>query len=190
MKIVESSLDGVRIIQPDVFGDSRGYFMETYHQKRYGEWGIDTGFVQDNLSCSVEATLRGLHYQHPHSQVKLVSAPEGEIFDVAVDIRRGSPTFGHWTGVRLTGENKLQMYIPRGFAHGFCVLSKKAFVAYKCSDFYAPDSEGGLLWCDPDLGIKWPVETPLLSEKDSKYPYLRNIPPDRLPVYEGNPFLY
>ena len=183
MKILQASLEGVLIVEPDVFGDNRGFFMETYQEKKYMEAGIRSRFVQDNLSYSVQGTLRGLHYQHPHGQAKLVHVIEGEIFDVAVDIRCGSPAFGKWTGVHLSNENRRQLYIPEGFAHGFCVLSKTAFVIYKCSDFYTADSERLVLWCDPDLGIKWPVKDPLLSEKDSKYVLLKNAPPEHLPIY-------
>jgi dTDP-4-dehydrorhamnose 3,5-epimerase len=173
------------IIDPDVFHDQRGYFMETYHQEKYAESGISSHFVQDNLSYSVRGTLRGLHYQHPHGQAKLVQMIKGEIFDVIVDIRLGSPTFGRWTGVRLSDENSRQFYVPEGFAHGFCVLSEMALVYYKCSDFYAPQSEGGILWSDPDIGIEWPISAPLLSDKDSKYPRLNDVPKTRLPTYES-----
>jgi dTDP-4-dehydrorhamnose 3,5-epimerase len=158
--------------------------METYHQERYGQSGIDLTFVQDNLSYSVQGTLRGLHYQHPHAQAKLVQVLVGEVFDVAVDIRRGSPTFRQWTGHLLSDENKHQLYIPEGFAHGFYVLSETASVMYKCNDFYAPDCEAGILWEDPDLGIDWPFENPLLSDKDSKFPLLKDVPPERLPVFK------
>ena len=159
--------------------------METYHQDKYGESGIKPAFVQDNLSYSIRGTLRGLHYQFPHAQAKLVQVITGEIFDVAVDIRRGSPTLSQWIGINLSDENKRQLYIPEGFAHGFYVISETAFVVYKCSDFYAPDSEGGILWCDPELDIDWEVENPLLSDKDSKYPCLGDIPAERLPHYQG-----
>ena len=186
MKVSETSLKGVLIVEPDVFGDKRGFFMETYNQKRYWESGIDLIFVQDNLSCSVRWTLRGLHYQHPHAQAKLVQVIEGEIFDVAVDIRRNSPAFGKWTGVRLSDEDRCQVYVPEGFAHGFCVLSETAIIMYKCSDFYAPHSEQGILWRDPDLGIEWPVEDPLVSDKDSKYSFLKDVSSERLPVYKGD----
>ena len=185
MKVLTTSLDGVLIIEPDVFGDQRGFFMETYQRQRYNAAGIETDFLQDNLSFSVKGTLRGLHYQHPHSQAKLVQVVQGEIYDVAVDIRRGSPTFGQWTGVHLSDENKRQFFIPEGFAHGFAVLSDTALFMYKCSDLYVPDSEGGLLWSDPDLGIDWPLSEPLLSDKDRRYPHLKDIPADRLPPYGG-----
>ena len=185
MKVEATSLEGVLIIEPHLFQDSRGFFMETYQQKKYSEMGIDRTFVQDNLSHSVRGSLRGLHYQLPRAQAKLILAVEGTIFDVAVDIRRGSPTFGQWIGTYLSDENHRQMFVPEGFAHGFCVLSKTADVFYKCSDFYAPDDEGGILWSDPDLGIQWPHTNPLLSPKDSRYPCLQEVPPERLPIYEG-----
>jgi dTDP-4-dehydrorhamnose 3,5-epimerase len=183
MKVLKTSLEGVLIVEPDVFGDERGFFVETFHQKRYKKEGIDTEFVQDNLSFSKKGAIRGLHYQFPNAQAKLVQVIKGEAFDVAIDIRGGSPTFGQWVSVILSDENKQQFYIPEGFAHGFCVLSDTAFLTYKCNDFYAPDSEGGILWSDPDLGIDWPVEEPILSAKDGQYLCLKDIPLDQLPVY-------
>lgn len=183
MKVLPTALEGILIIEPDVFGDERGYFMETFHRKRYQQEGVDTEFVQDNLSFSAKGVLRGLHYQFPRAQAKLVQVIKGEVSDVMVDIRKGSPTFGKWLRVDLSDKNMRQIYIPEGFAHGFCVLSDTAFLSYKCSDLYAPDSEGGILWSDPDLGIGWPVNHPLLSEKDSQYPCLKDISLDRLPVY-------
>jgi len=184
MKVLPTKLDGVYIIEPQVFSDARGFFMETYHQKRYSEAGVEQLFVQDNLSSSIRGTLRGLHYQINHGQAKLIQVVKGAIFDVAVDIRRGSPHFGHWTGFHLSGDNKRQVFISAGFAHGFCVLSEAADVVYKCSDFYAPDDEGGILWSDPALAIDWPVEKPLLSDKDSRLPRLADVPPERLPLYK------
>jgi len=184
MRVLETALPGVLILEPDVFEDQRGYFLETYHQERYDEAGLDCPFVQDNLSYSVRGSLRGLHYQYPHGQAKLVQVIKGEVFDVAVDIRRGSPTFGQWIGEKLSDKNRRQMFIPEGFAHGFRVLSDTAIFVYKCSDFYTPDSERGILWSDPDLGIEWPCEEPLLSEKDSKYPYLGDVPAEHLPVFK------
>jgi dTDP-4-dehydrorhamnose 3,5-epimerase len=186
MKILPSSLAGILIIEPSVFKDERGFFMETYQQRRYTEAGIESIFVQDNLSRSVRGTLRGLHYQVKQAQAKLIQVVEGSIFDVAVDIRRGSPYFGQWEGVDLSDENRRQLFLPDGFAHGFCVLSESAYVLYKCTDFYAAEDEGGILWADPDLAIKWPISEPLLSEKDSQLPCLADIPPERLPVYEEN----
>jgi len=185
MNILETSLKGVLIIEADVFNDRRGFFMETFHHEKYRELGIKGTFVQDNLSSSVRGTLRGLHYQHPHDQAKLVQVLAGQVFDVAVDIRHGSPTFGQWTGMELDAQSRRQLYVPEGFAHGFCVLSERAIVIYKCTDFYAPNDEGGIIWSDPYVGINWPVTDPLLSEKDSRYPLLKDIPPDRLPAFSG-----
>jgi dTDP-4-dehydrorhamnose 3,5-epimerase len=182
MKVTETSLPGVLIIEPRVFPDGRGFFFETYNRERYSRHGMNNEFVQDNLSYSIKDTLRGLHYQLPHSQAKLVQVLSGEVFDVAVDIRTGSPSFGQWVGVWLSSDNKQQLYIPKGFAHGFCVLSDMALFSYKCDDFYAPDCEEGILWSDPDLGIDWPVKTPLLSDKDRKYPALKDFPMPRLPL--------
>lgn len=184
MKVLETALPGVFILEPAVFEDRRGYFLETYHQERYDEAGVKCQFVQDNLSYSVRGSLRGLHYQYPHGQAKLVQVIKGKVFDVAVDIRRGSPTFGQWIGENLSDKNRRQMFIPEGFAHGFCVLSDTAIFVYKCSDLYAPDCERGILWSDPDLGIEWPVKEPLLSDKDSKYPCLKDIPEENLPVFK------
>ncbi len=183
MKIVKTSLEEVLIIEPAVFEDARGYFMETYHRQRYRASGIRSDFLQDNVSRSVRGTLRGLHYQHPHPQAKLVQVLQGSIFDVAVDIRRGSPGFGQWAGTELSDANRRQMFIPEGFAHGFCVLSAFALFSYKCSDLYAPECEGGILWSDPAIHIDWPVENPILSEKDKAYPRLADVPLDHLPVY-------
>jgi dTDP-4-dehydrorhamnose 3,5-epimerase len=185
MKTQETELNGVLIIEPDTFPDERGYFMETYHQEKYQAIGIKRDFVQDNLSYSLRGTLRGLHYQYPRSQAKLIQVIRGEIFDVVVDIRRGSPTFGRWTGLLLSDENKRQLFVPEGFAHGFCALSATALVCYKCSDFYAPESEGGIVWLDPGIGIKWPIPDPLVSDKDRSYPPLNHIPRGRLPVWES-----
>jgi len=181
MKILPTPLAGVLVIEPDVFADARGFFMETFHQERYRELGIPSTFVQDNLSKSARGTLRGLHYQVRYPQAKLVQVISGEIYDVAVDIRRESPNFGKWIGILLSEENKKQLFIPEGFAHGFCVLSPTALFSYKCSAFYTPEDEGGLLWSDPELNIDWPVQTPLISEKDSRFPVLSQIPGDKLP---------
>ena len=179
---IETSLPGVIFIEPHVYGDNRGLFLETFHQEKYSQGGIPAVFVQDNHSFSVKNTLRGLHYQLNHPQAKLVYAVTGAIFDVAVDIRRGSPHFGKWTGLVLSAENHKQLYIPQGFAHGFCVLSESADVTYKCSDFYSPEDECGILWSDPSIGIEWPVREPLLSRKDANSPALHEIPEERLPV--------
>ncbi|MGE0083129.1 MAG: dTDP-4-dehydrorhamnose 3,5-epimerase [Desulfococcaceae bacterium] len=182
MNIIPTSLDGVLIVEPGVFKDPRGFFMETFQENRYRKSGIDRHFVQDNLSFSVRDTLRGLHFQIRNPQAKVVQAVSGEIFDVAVDIRPGSLTFGKWTGVILSDQNHRQLFIPEGFAHGFCVLSETAHFLYKCSDFYAADDEGGILWSDPDIGIEWPVDFPIISEKDSRYPCLSQCAPERLPT--------
>ncbi|UCF93753.1 MAG: dTDP-4-dehydrorhamnose 3,5-epimerase [Desulfobacterales bacterium] len=175
MKIVATELDGVVIIEPQAFDDPRGFFMETYHQDKYRQAGLECVFVQDNLSFSVKNTLRGLHFQNKHPQAKLVQAITGEIFDVAVDIRPASATFGRWIGTLLSAANRHQMFIPEGFAHGFCVLSETAHVAYKCTDFYTPGDEGGIRWSDPGIAIDWPVKTPILSEKDSQLPHLSDL---------------
>ncbi|NPV26678.1 MAG: dTDP-4-dehydrorhamnose 3,5-epimerase [Firmicutes bacterium] len=185
MKIYKTNLPGVVIIEPQVFTDHRGFFLETWNQKRYAEAGLPETFVQDNLSFSIKGVLRGLHFQYPHGQGKLVYVLQGEVYDVAVDIRVGSPTFGQWVGVNLSAQNNRQLYIPEGFAHGFCVLSDWAMFAYKCTDFYNPSTEGGVLWNDPEIGIEWPVNEPILSEKDRQYPRLEEISPDRLPQYRG-----
>jgi dTDP-4-dehydrorhamnose 3,5-epimerase len=181
MKINPIGLEGVFIIEPDVFADARGFFMETYHQKRYREMGTDVTFVQDNLSFSRKGTLRGLHFQYPRAQAKLVQVLQGEVLDVIVDIRRGSPTFGRWAGIRLSDQNRKQLFVPEYFAHGYCVLSDTAIFTYKCSEFYSPECEKGICWSDPDIGIEWPIKDPVLSNKDSRYPVLKHIPDDDLP---------
>ena len=183
MKIIDTKLPGVLIIEPDIFGDSRGFFMETYHKERYGAAGMDAEFVQDNTSFSTKGTLRGLHFQYPHSQAKLVQVFMGEVFDVAVDIRKGSPTFGQWFGTTLSSDNKQQLFIPAGFAHGFLVLSETALFSYKCTDFYSPTHERGILWSDPNIGIEWPINNPLLSDKDEKYPRFKDLNPEYLPPF-------
>ncbi len=186
MNVIETDLPGVLIIEPKVFGDERGYFMETWNERRYEEAGLPGRFVQDNLSFSARGVLRGLHFQTPQPQGKLVSVVHGEVFDVAVDIRVGSPTFGRWTGVILSAENKRQFYVPPDFAHGFVVTSESALFFYKCTDYYAPSAEGIVLWNDPDIGIRWPVERPILSERDCTAPSLREMPKDGLPRYAAN----
>ncbi|MFZ0483254.1 MAG: dTDP-4-dehydrorhamnose 3,5-epimerase [Desulfobacterales bacterium] len=183
MKIITTSIEGILIIEPKTFKDNRGFFMETYNQKRYNTSGINATFVQDNLSYSLKNTLRGLHFQIKHPQAKLIQVISGEIFDVAVDLRSGSATFGKWTGIHLSDENKRQMYIPKGFAHGFCVLSEFALFHYKCSDFYVPEDEGGLIWSDPDIGIEWPVENPIISEKDNQFQKLFDLTAEKLPSF-------
>jgi len=185
VNILATELPGVLIIEPKVFGDDRGFFMETYQRVRYAEHGIAEDLVQDNLSFSRRGVLRGLHLQWPYPQGKLVQVFKGEVFDVAVDLRRGSPTFGRWVGERLSGENKRQLWIPAGFAHGFCVTSFDALFAYKCSELYHPETELSVRWDDPDIGIDWPLDgEPDLSPKDVAAALLRDIPDDRLPVYE------
>jgi dTDP-4-dehydrorhamnose 3,5-epimerase len=181
MKISQISLEGVFIIEPDVFSDERGFFLETYNQKRYQEFDIPSTFVQDNLSFSVKNTLRGLHYQIKKPQAKLVQVVAGEVFDVAVDLRPDSATFGKWAGIHLSAKYRQQVFIPKGFAHGFCVLSDSAVFTYKCSNFYDPDSEKGILWSDPDLNIDWPVKDPIISQKDQNLPRLSEIQPQSLP---------
>jgi len=181
MKIISTELSGVIIVEPRVFKDPRGFFMETYQQKRYRDAGIPCRFVQDNLSSSSRGVLRGLHYQVHQPQAKLVQVIQGEVFDVAVDIRPGSETFGRWVGVTLSEENRRQIFISEGLAHGFCVLSDTAVFHYKCSDYYAPNDEAGILYSDPDIGISWPILDPILSAKDRNNPRLRDIPKDRLP---------
>lgn len=185
MNIIETRLPGVIVIEPKVFGDDRGFFCETWNQARYAAAGVPEVFVQDNLSFSRRGVLRGLHFQNPHAQGKLVHVLMGEVFDVAVDIRIGSPTFGQWASVVLSGENKRQIYIPPGFAHGFCVTSESALFAYKCTDVYVPQAEGCVLWNDPALGIEWPIAQPELSEKDRCGIRLAEFPRERLPRYEG-----
>ncbi len=171
-------IDGLYVIQPRVFGDSRGYFMETYNYNEFKNAGLGMVFVQDNQSKSRKGVLRGLHFQKQHPQGKLVRVISGEVFDVAVDIRKGSRTFGKWQGVILSAENKKQFYIPEGFAHGFLVLSDEAEFVYKCTDFYHPEDEGGIIWNDPDIGIKWPLENKnniILSNKDKLYQTIRYL---------------
>jgi dTDP-4-dehydrorhamnose 3,5-epimerase len=166
MNVIPTELPGVLIVEPKVHGDARGFFFEAYQQRRYADAGIPGPFVQDNISRSARGILRGLHYQHPRAQGKLISVLGGRIWDVAVDVRRGSATFGKWVGVELSDENRRQLWVPGGFAHGFCVLSDSADVAYKCTDLYAPEHEHTILWNDPQLAIRWPVEQPKLSAKD------------------------
>ena len=175
MNIIKTVLEDVVIIEPEVFRDNRGFFMETYSRDRYKEAGVVCDFVQDNLSYSVKGTLRGLHFQIKRPQAKLVQVITGEIFDVAVDIRPGSSTFGKWAGVYLSEKNKRQLFIPEGFAHGFCVISETAHFLYKCSNFYFQHDEGGIIWSDPDIGIDWPVKDPIVSEKDKQLPHLFDV---------------
>ncbi len=179
MKVTESRLKGVYLIKPRVFEDSRGFFLETYNRDRYRDHGIEVDFVQDNYARSPRGILRGMHYQIKHSQAKLVWVPEGEVYDVVVDLRKDSLTFGQWDGYTLSSKNKHQLFVPTGFAHGYCVTSETADFMYKCSDFYYPEDEGGLIWNDPKVGIEWPIEDPVLSEKDQNNPTLeKTVLPD------------
>ncbi|MFH0798581.1 MAG: dTDP-4-dehydrorhamnose 3,5-epimerase [Pseudomonadota bacterium] len=183
MKLIETTISEVKLIEMDIHRDQRGFFLESYHAQKFEALGIAHHFVQDNHSRSVRGTLRGLHYQLPNAQGKLVRVTRGEVFDVAVDIRVGSPTFGRHFGTILSEENARQMFVPTGFAHGFCTLSDTAEFQYKCTDFYAPDCELGIRWNDPEIAIDWPIQTPLLSTKDQSYSCLSHIPTDRLPRY-------
>lgn len=175
MRVAPSTLPGVLVIEPDVYQDNRGFFLETYHAERYREVGITGPFVQDNHSRSAGGTLRGLHLQLRRPQGKLIRVIEGEIFDVAVDVRRGSPHFGRWVGVNLSAQNFKQCFVPPGFAHGFCVLTPIAQVEYKCTDLYDPGGELGIAWNDPAIGIAWPISEPTLSARDSSHPPLDAI---------------
>jgi len=184
MKVTETELPGVLIIEPKVFGDARGFFLETFHAELYGEHGIPAEglrFVQDNHSRSRKGVLRGLHFQLSHPQGKLVSVASGCVFDVAVDVNPDSPNCGSWVGVELSSDNHRQMWVPPGYAHGFCVLSDVADFQYKCTDFYNPEDEGGVVWNDPDIGIDWPFAVPLLSDKDAVLPRFAEVLRDRLP---------
>jgi len=185
MDRIETNLPGVCIIVPDVYGDNRGFFMESYNRRSFAGLGIHHTFVQDNHSRSARGVVRGLHYQLGKPQAKLVRVLFGEAYDVAVDVRRGSETFGQWAAVTLSAEDKRMLFIPEGFAHGFCVISEYAEFAYKCSDLYAPDEERGVIWNDPDLAIPWPLggAEPILSPKDAAYGPLADVPAGDLPVY-------
>lgn len=176
-------IPGVLLLEPSVLSDRRGCFMETYHEQRYADAGITERFVQDNCSRSVRNTVRGLHFQEPHAQGKLVMALEGTVYDVVVDIRKGSPTFGQWYGIELSGKSLHQMYIPPGCAHGFCVTSETATFLYKCTAYYSPRDERGILWDDPALGIVWPISEPILSQKDQAYRTLKGMEME-LPFYK------
>ncbi len=185
MKVMRTEeLPEIIIIEPDVFKDDRGCFLETFQAQRYLENGIPERFVQDNVSYSEKGVIRGLHYQLGRPQGKLVWVAQGEVYDVAVDIQKGSPTFGKWVGVELSSEQHRQVYIPQGFAHGFCVKSETAIVVYKCTDYYAPKEERGLRWDDQLLNIGWPTRNPIVSEKDNAYETLENISDKDLPVFE------
>lgn len=186
MKCAQTELPGVLLLEPSRFMDARGYFMETWRKDRYAGLGLPADFVQDNLSRSGRGVLRGLHAQHPHGQGKLIQVVQGEVFDVVVDIRLGSPHFGRWFGVTLSEADGRQLFVPPGFAHGFCVTGDSALVAYKCTDVHHPEAELCVAWDDPDLGIAWPLEgAPILSERDRAGLRLAAIPPERLPTYAG-----
>lgn len=182
MRVTSVGIPGVYLIELNIARDRRGCFAETHHEQRYQEAGITERFVQDNYSRSVRNTLRGLHFQEPHAQGKLVMVLEGIIYDVVVDVRKGSPSFGKWYGVELSGENLRQIYIPPGCAHGFCVTSETAAFMYKCTEYYSPRDERGIIWNDPALGIAWPVTTPILSEKDQAHRTLAEMDAE-LPLY-------
>jgi dTDP-4-dehydrorhamnose 3,5-epimerase len=184
MKFIETKLPGVIVIEPDVHRDPRGFFLETYHQKKYADGGVPGPFVQDNHSKSTRGILRGLHAQRLKPQGKLIRVLQGEVFDVAVDIRRGSPTFGQWVGVMLSADKFNQIYVPPNYAHGFCVVSDIAEVEYKCTDLYAPADELKLLWNDPQIGIDWPIKDPILSDKDRNAQTLKDLM-DLLPQYNN-----
>ena len=185
MKVVETALPGCLVIEPAVFGDDRGFFFETWNAERYADAGLPGRFMQSNVSSSARGVLRGLHYQWPNPQGKLVSVLEGEVYDVAVDIRRGSPHFGKWAAVVLSAENRRQFWIPEGFAHGFAVLSERALFSYLCTAQYDKASDAGVRWDDAQIGIDWPVASPLLSDKDAKTPLLADVPHERLPTYSA-----
>jgi dTDP-4-dehydrorhamnose 3,5-epimerase len=187
VRVIPQKLPEVLLVEPQVFGDERGFFIETYQLERYAQHGMRLPFVQDNLSRSSHGILRGLHMQNPHAQGKLVSVVEGEVFDVAVDVRVGSPRYGQWVGVYLSAQNHHQLYVPPGFAHGFCVTSEFAQFSYKCTDTYHPECELGIAFDDPELAIDWPIKNPSLGGKDQKNQRLSQIDPTRLPRYEGQP---
>ncbi|HDS1218751.1 dTDP-4-dehydrorhamnose 3,5-epimerase [Stenotrophomonas maltophilia] len=183
MKVIETRLPGCVVIEPAVFGDERGFFFEGWNAARFGQLGLPDRFVQSNVSSSSKGVLRGLHYQWPRPQGKLVSVLEGEVYDVAVDIRRGSPTFGQWEAVVLSAQNKRQFWIPEGFAHGFAVLSDTALFHYLCTDVYVKEADAGVRWNDADIAVDWPVGVPTLSPKDEHAPFLKDIAEERLPVF-------
>ena len=185
MKVIETDLPGCVVVEPQVFGDARGYFFESFNSDKLAAHGLEPKFVQGNVSSSSQGVLRGLHYQWPNPQGKYVSVIEGEVWDVAVDIRRGSPTFGKWAAVVLNAENKRHFWIPEGFAHGFVVLSERAVFTYLCTAPYDAKADAGIRWDDPALAIDWPVSDPQLSDKDSRAPLLADVAAERLPVYTG-----
>jgi len=186
MKFLPTTLEGIILIEPDIYRDARGFFLETFHAQKYRDGGVGASFVQDNRSRSQRGTIRGMHAQRQHPQGKLVQVIAGEIFDVAVDLRRHSPSFGRWTSVILSSENFRQLYVPPGFAHGFCVTSDSAEIEYKCTDFYNPADELHIRWNDPAIGITWPISTPILSEKDRSAPLLAEVV-ELLPTFQGAP---
>ena len=183
MKIIETNLPGCVVIEPAVHGDARGFFYESFHAEKYKNTGLDLRFVQSNVSRSAHGVLRGLHYQWPNPQGKLVNVLEGEVYDVAVDIRHGSPTFGRWAAAILSAENKRHFWIPEGFAHGFAVLSENATFCYQCTALYDRAADAGVRWNDGDIAVDWPISAPQLSEKDQQTPFLRDVPVERLPQY-------
>jgi dTDP-4-dehydrorhamnose 3,5-epimerase len=188
MKVTRTPVSGLLLIEPVLFRDTRGYFMESWNRERYREAGLPDEFVQDNVSFSRHGVLRGLHFQQPHPQGKLVCVLYGAVFDVTVDVRVGSPTFGSWTGYVLSEENSRQLFVPPGLAHGFVVTSDVALFSYKCTEYYRPSAETTLLWNDPELAIAWPVETPRVSDKDQRGVRLRDLPEVRLPRFASGPW--
>ncbi|MBB3834833.1 dTDP-4-dehydrorhamnose 3,5-epimerase [Xanthomonas arboricola] len=183
MKVINTGLPGCLLIEPAVFDDGRGYFFESWNAERFAKHGLPASFVQSNVSSSSKGVLRGLHYQWPRPQGKLVSVLEGEVYDVAVDIRRGSPHFGQWVAAVLSAENKRQFWIPEGFAHGFAVLSESALFSYLCTDVYIREADASVRWDDAAIGIDWPISDPVLSAKDAAAPFLADVPGERLPVF-------
>ena len=185
MKLIRTELPECVVVEPAVHGDARGFFYESFHAQKFAEAGLDLRFVQTNVSSSARGVLRGLHYQWPNPQGKFVSVLEGEVYDVAVDIRTGSPRFGQWAAVILSAGNKRHFWIPEGFAHGFAVLSEHATFIYQCTALYDREADASVRWNDADVAVDWPVGNPLLSEKDMKAPFLADVPRERLPVYES-----
>lgn len=186
MDISSTELPGVRLLEPDVYADDRGAFMEVWNARDHGHAGIEVSFVQDNLSRSREGVLRGLHFQNPRPQAKLISVLQGEVYDVVVDVRAGSETFGEWEGRILSAENAHQLYVPEGYAHGFVATSGDVLFHYKCNDFYYPEADRTIRWDDPHLGIDWPVDDPILSDKDAEAPVLDDMPRDALQFDESH----
>lgn len=185
MEVTETPLPGVLLLHPRVFRDDRGSFVETWREARYAELGLPRAFVQDNAAMSRRGVIRGLHYQHPEPQGKLVTVLEGEVFDVVVDVRRGSPTFGEWHGATLRADSGTQLWVPEGFAHGYAALSERALLIYKCTRVYDPGGDRAVRWDDPEIGIEWPVQEPALSEKDAAAPRIVEIEEANLPGYDG-----